>query len=101
MQLLDHVSIAAPDLDAARPFYDAVMAALGCEKVCDHAHKIGYGERSRADAPGHSYLSVYASPSASVDDNVTGASRRRPVHRSTRSIRRRWPTAGAPMVRRA
>lgn len=68
MQLLDHVSIAAPDLDAARPFYDAVMAALGCEKVYDHAHKIGYGERSRADAPGHSYFSVYASPSASADD---------------------------------
>ncbi len=29
MQLLDHVSITVPGLDAARPFYDAVMQALG------------------------------------------------------------------------
>ncbi|HEY4804142.1 MAG TPA: VOC family protein, partial [Paraburkholderia sp.] len=35
MQLLDHVSIGVPDLDAARPFYDAIMSALGALKVYD------------------------------------------------------------------
>jgi len=33
MQLLDHVSIAVADLNAAHPFYDAIMGALSCEKV--------------------------------------------------------------------
>ena len=41
MQLLDHVSIAVGDLAAARPFYDAVMGALGCTKVYDHADALG------------------------------------------------------------
>jgi catechol 2,3-dioxygenase-like lactoylglutathione lyase family enzyme len=45
MQLLDHVSIGVPDLDAARPFYDAVMAALGASKVYDRPQALGYGER--------------------------------------------------------
>lgn len=33
MRLLDHVSIIVRDLDRARPFYEAVMAALGVLKV--------------------------------------------------------------------
>ena len=28
MHLLDHVSISVPDIEVARPFYDAVMDAL-------------------------------------------------------------------------
>ena len=32
MQLLDHVSISVPDIDLARPFYDAIMAALGAAR---------------------------------------------------------------------
>lgn len=35
MLLLDHVSIGVLDLDAARPFYDAIMTALGARKVYD------------------------------------------------------------------
>ncbi len=34
MQLLDHVSITVARLDAARPFYDAVMLALGAPRSC-------------------------------------------------------------------
>ena len=50
MQLLDHVSIGVSDLDAARPFYDAIMAALGAAKVYDRTDALGYGERcSSAD----------------------------------------------------
>ncbi|OZI18095.1 glyoxalase [Bordetella genomosp. 7] len=67
MQLLDHVSITVPDLQAARPFYDAVMVALGAVKVYDRADALGYGERSAAHAPGHSYFSVLQSPAWARD----------------------------------
>jgi catechol 2,3-dioxygenase-like lactoylglutathione lyase family enzyme len=65
MQLLDHVSISVAGLDNARPFYDAVMAALGAVKVYDHADALGYGERCRAGDAGHTYLSVQADAAAS------------------------------------
>lgn len=65
MQLLDHVSISVAGLDTARPFYDAVMAALGATKVYDHADALGYGERCRPGDSGHTYLSVQADPTAS------------------------------------
>ena len=67
MQLLDHVSIAVPDLAAARPFYDAVMAALGADKMYDRADALGYGERCHAGLPDASCVAVYASGPASVD----------------------------------
>jgi len=68
MQLLDHVSIAVADLNGARPFYDAIMSALGCEKVYDRADALGYGAHCRADPPFETYLAVYHSPSATTDD---------------------------------
>lgn len=64
MRLIDHVSIAVLDIDAARPFYDAVMTALGCAKVYDRPDALGYGERCRSNAPDESYLAVY--PAADV-----------------------------------
>lgn len=45
MLVLDHVSIAVPDLAAARPFYDAIMATLGVDKVYDRPDALGYGLR--------------------------------------------------------
>ena len=48
MLLLDHISITVPRLDEARPFYDAVMDALGASKVYDREDALGYGERCRA-----------------------------------------------------
>ncbi|WP_241308742.1 VOC family protein [Burkholderia cenocepacia] len=62
MQLLDHVSIGVPDIDQARPFYDAVMAALGATKVYDRPNALGYGERCSANDPGPTFLAVYLDP---------------------------------------
>ncbi|WP_322093207.1 VOC family protein [Paraburkholderia bannensis] len=59
MQLLDHVSIGVPDLDAARPFYDAIMTALGACKVYDRATALGYGERCDANDTASTCLAVY------------------------------------------
>ncbi|RQH01616.1 VOC family protein [Paraburkholderia dinghuensis] len=59
MQLIDHVSIGVPDIDAARPFYDTIMAALGASKVYDRPQALGYGERcSQADTMS-TFLAVY------------------------------------------
>lgn len=68
MQLLDHVSISVRDLEASRRFYDAVMAALGCEKVYDRPGALGYGARCSAAEPTHTFLAVYLSAAANVDD---------------------------------
>lgn len=67
MQLLDHVSITVARLDAARPFYDAIMRALGADKVYDRPDAMGYGERCGPGDGGHTYLSVFATPDASPD----------------------------------
>lgn len=67
MQLLDHVSLAVTDLAVARPFYDAVMQALGADKVYDRPDALGYGVRCNAAEDFHSCLAVYESPSAGAD----------------------------------
>lgn len=67
MQLLDHVSIAVPDLGIARPFYDAVMATLGADKVYDRSEALGYGARCTAVEDFHSCLAVYLSPQTTPD----------------------------------
>jgi catechol 2,3-dioxygenase-like lactoylglutathione lyase family enzyme len=59
MQLLDHVSIGVPDLDAARPFYDAIMGTLAAAKVIDLPHMLGYGERCTPQNTTSTYLAVY------------------------------------------
>ena len=56
--MLDHVSITVADLARARPFYDAVMAALGQPKVWQDEDGCGYGLRSDARHPERSYISV-------------------------------------------
>ena len=56
--MLDHVSITVPDLAAARPFYDAVMAALSVPVAGHDAAKLGYGLRCSAEHPDRSYLSI-------------------------------------------
>ncbi|MQR01066.1 VOC family protein [Glaciimonas soli] len=68
MQLLDHVSISVPDLDAVRSFYDAIMATLGAEKVYDLAgDAIGYGARCSAGEEQHTYLAIFQSSTANID----------------------------------
>lgn len=68
MLVLDHVSISVPDLEQARPFYDAVMAALGVAQVYDRPDAIGYGVRCTTIEDFHTCLAIYASANANVDD---------------------------------
>ena len=68
MQLLDHVSIAVNDLDRARPFYDAVLAALDCAKVYDRPQALGYGQRCGPDDGDHTFLAVYQATDCSAND---------------------------------
>jgi catechol 2,3-dioxygenase-like lactoylglutathione lyase family enzyme len=56
--MIDHVSITVADMEAAERFYDAVMSALGIAKVGRSDRWIGYGERSDAENPERSYLSI-------------------------------------------
>jgi catechol 2,3-dioxygenase-like lactoylglutathione lyase family enzyme len=67
MQLLDHVSIGVSDLQAARPFYDSIMGALGAAKVYDRPDALGYGERCTAGDPLSTYLAVYLDSSGTND----------------------------------
>ncbi|MCA8323013.1 VOC family protein [Burkholderia cepacia] len=62
MQLLDHVSISVPDIELARPFYDAVMAALGATRVYDRGTALGYGERCNANDTASTFLAIYLDP---------------------------------------
>ncbi|AYQ44378.1 MULTISPECIES: VOC family protein [Burkholderia cepacia complex] len=62
MQLLDHVSISVPDIELARPFYDAIMAALDAAKVYDRPTALGYGERCNANDTASTFLAVYLDP---------------------------------------
>lgn len=68
MFVLDHVSISVPGIDQARPFYDAVMAALGVDKVYDRPDALGYGVRCNELEDFHTCLAVYASDGANLDD---------------------------------
>ena len=58
--MLDHVSIRVSDLSAGEAFYDAVLGALGVEKMgADHVDAwIGYGQRCDAGNPYRTYLSI-------------------------------------------
>ena len=62
MQLLDHVSISVPDIELARPFYDAIMAALGAARVYDRGTALGYGERCNANDTASTFLAIYLDP---------------------------------------
>lgn len=68
MQLLDHVSISVPRLADCTDFYNAIMQALGCEKVYQTKSSLGYGVRCQAGDENHSCLAVYESENANTDD---------------------------------
>lgn len=67
MQLIDHVSITVRALDAAKPFYAAVMSALGACVAYDRADAIGFGERNRPHDDRHTYVSIFQSADAAPD----------------------------------
>jgi len=55
------------DLARARPFYDAVMGALGAVQWHDLPRRLGYGERNSATDDSHSYISVCPGMSGEAD----------------------------------
>lgn len=67
MLLLDHVSITVKDLDQCRPFYEAVMKALGAETIYATEDAIGFGTRCSAADDTHTYLTLLSSPNAGED----------------------------------
>ena len=67
MLVLDHVSISVPSVEIARPFYDAVMAALGVAKVYDRPDALGFGMRCNDIEDFHSCLAIYESATANLD----------------------------------
>jgi catechol 2,3-dioxygenase-like lactoylglutathione lyase family enzyme len=67
MYLLDHASITVRDIEAVKPFYRAIMAALGAEVAYDDEDAIGFGERNAPSVSSHSYLSVFQSEQTMPD----------------------------------
>jgi|SRR5680860_226185 len=67
MQLLDHVSITIHNMQCVRPFYLAVMAALGARVAYDRSDAIGFGERNGPRDDSHTYLSIFESDAAAAD----------------------------------
>lgn len=67
MRLIDHVSITVRDLAAVKPFYKAVMAALGAIVAYEREGAIGFGERNRPNDDVHTYISVFQSAQATPD----------------------------------
>lgn len=67
MQLLDHVSITVADLARARPFYEAIMSALGAPKVYESEDAVGFGQRNKDGEDSHTYFSLYHSKAARPD----------------------------------
>ncbi len=43
--ILSHVSIGAGDFDAARAFYDKVLATLGCKRIIEYPGAVAYGKQ--------------------------------------------------------
>lgn len=67
MNLLDHVSITVRDLEQSKPFYKAVMAALGARVAHEDMDAIGFGERNGPGDDSHTYITILASPDSAAD----------------------------------
>lgn len=67
MQLIDHVSITVRDLHGAKPFYKAVMSALGAVVAYEREDAIGFGERNCLQDDRHTYISIFQSEHAIPD----------------------------------
>jgi catechol 2,3-dioxygenase-like lactoylglutathione lyase family enzyme len=103
MLLIDPVSITVRDLDAVRPFYAAILGALGATLVYGHDDAVGFGERSRPGDDGHSYLSVLRSAGAIADPRrhwcLRAASERQVVAFHDAGLRHGGTDDGAPGLR--
>ena len=67
MHLLDHASITVRDIEAAKPFYLAIMSALGASVAYEKEDAIGFGERNSPNIAIHSYISIFQSEQAIPD----------------------------------
>jgi len=67
--MLDHVSISVYRIKRSQPFYDAVMAALGHEKIGGDDCWLGYGQRRRPDNDVEPYLSVVMEVEGTVNES--------------------------------
>jgi catechol 2,3-dioxygenase-like lactoylglutathione lyase family enzyme len=67
VQLLDHTSLTVRDLARAKPFYQAVMQALGAKLAYEREDAIGFGERNRPHDDVHTYVSIHESKAAQPD----------------------------------
>jgi catechol 2,3-dioxygenase-like lactoylglutathione lyase family enzyme len=65
--MLDHVSITVRAIGRSLPFYDAIMTALGQERVWRDEAAAGYGLRADGAHPERSYLTVRAGLNAPPD----------------------------------
>lgn len=43
--MIDHISIGVRDLDASAAFYDAVLGAIGFERLVTRVGTVGYGKK--------------------------------------------------------
>jgi catechol 2,3-dioxygenase-like lactoylglutathione lyase family enzyme len=43
--VIDHVSVGVRSLEASRLFYDAILGALGHERLVEEPRRVGYGKR--------------------------------------------------------
>ena len=57
--MLGHLSLGVDNLERATRFYDATMAAIGCQRVWTSAKGAGYGEPGGPDR-----LALFAHPGA-------------------------------------
>jgi len=78
--MLGHVSFGVSDLGRSTAFYDAVLAALGCERVWTGERGVGYAEPGEGDklnlfqrsatasAPGPGFHIAFNAPSRAAVD---------------------------------
>ncbi|HEY1556807.1 MAG TPA: VOC family protein [Kofleriaceae bacterium] len=66
--MFDHISLAVTDLERARRFYDATLAALGHVRLFSTPRAVGYGVPG--DPPGKDRFALLLRPAAPAGDGA-------------------------------
>ena len=98
MQLLDHVSISVPDIDLARPFYDAIMAALGAARSMTGRPRSATANAAVRTTPHRRFWRSIWIPLKSARASGTGVPRA--ASRWRRFSKPAWRRAGSPTAAR-
>ena len=85
--MLDHLSIQCADVTASARFYDAVLPAIGGERVMDLGEVIGYGAPPKPDF----WIGPQSTGTGFRESHLAFAAPNRTAVR--RSSTRRWPKA--------